>query len=441
MKIVVDGLARLPRKELTSAQLCLMKRRLTIAHVGKRKNAVLVKAYQESEEEISIPRAYFHQSALGDHEVIDKTYDGSGFWRGDLELADDAGGAGGASGFREAMVHFVSHGRREGVVAIESSTDAARLCCGLIRSFKMCTLILCPDQSRVVRWKELVEKFLPDANVCVDFRGWSGNDHVVVTTASRWMFGSETRGEQFGFAVIDQYDRIDVEFLSGLLEMLYCSRRLGISSEPVQVKGLNRLYSYHLGRPIFSFKGRRMTPKIRRVWSKWRSSGSGYANPAFMSQAAAVDRMCKSKTYVGHVVEQILLALKAGRKVLVFSGRILHLKDMRSEVESQFSGRELYTDLLVPGVTDEEMVRALGADVLFSPYDFLDSLPDTSSMDTVVLSTPVRDPAEYISCILEPKDGKKDPVVVDMRCDSIPVCKKLGYFRDRTYKDLYGDKR
>jgi len=321
-----------------------------------------------------------------------------------------------------------------------------KLCLALVRTLKMRTLVLCSKEMAFARWETLIGRYLPDARVgFVDQDRVEHKDcHITLSTAMYFdeaLKKGRVKGGEFGFVVSDQVDRMRPILWSSVMSRLSGAKRLGIASKSFSPTGRSRLFSYHLGGWLFSGSGVGLVPKVRRVWSKWRLKGVSWANPQYMSKSSVLDMMCASSIYNQHVAEQVIQALGADRRVLVFSERLKHLKLIKSLIEARWSGRPLYTDYLIAGMADGEMVRASNADVIFARYSQTGEIPDTPAVDTVVLATPIRSPGLAIERALDPYPEKKDPIVVDMRCDTIPVCKEYGTERDKFYRRVYKEKR
>lgn len=421
---------------------------------------------------IGIPRGFLYESMTKDHDVVEVVSSGRDWpshakakggepWArsqsddpSELTLVDSMSGdpTGIFSvddqriGFEEVMSYMGSRNCADGIVSFPSSWDAAKLCLALVRSLKTCTLVMCVREMAFDRWSTLAGRYLPDARVGyidennIDTKGC----HIVISTTA-WvndaLESGDLRGDEFGLVVSDQLDRTKPVMWSRVISQLTAAKRLGISSGDLDTAGRLRLFSYHLRGHLFAGKGTSLVPNVRRVWSEWRVGGSSRANPQFMSRNSVLDMMCVSAIYNQHVVEQVLLALKAKRRVLVFSERLKHLKLLKTEVDAQWVGRGIYTDYLTDGMSEQDMARASNADVIFSKYSYVREMPDTPMIDTVVLATPVRYPEAAIGCSINPYPGKKSPVVVDMRCDAIPICKDYGVVRDGMYKRVYRDKR
>jgi hypothetical protein len=304
--------------------------------------------------------------------------------------------------------------------------------------------VLLPRDVDFDRWLTLAGRFLPDAKVDAIRGSMTGKSlHVALSTpqyVAEALDGGILDGDEFGFVISDQLQAMDPTQWASVVSRLSAAKRLGITSEPLSEKGTDRVFSYHLGERIFAGKGNRLTPRIRRVWSKWRMGSVSYGNPQFMSIDTAMDLICSSTTYNKHITEQVILALEAKRKIAIFSKRMSHLRTLKRTIESQWPGKIL-VDYLVPEMSDEDVLRAMGGNVILTTFELAKHMPSVLGLDTIVLATPTKSPMAAIDLALEPEPGKKEPVVVDLRPDQIPVCREYGKYRDWLYRRTYGEKK
>jgi len=324
-----------------------------------------------------------------------------------------------------------------------SEQSAAKVCLSLIRSLRRKTLVVTPPGNSFSMWETVLRRFLPDAKIGRIRRGKATIDdqHVVLTTVADLLEAVRSQvvdSDEFGFIVFHHIHRMDPLDWASAAGSFSSARRLGIAELGfTSNKGLFRIYDYHLGAPVFSALPDVLIPKIRRVWSGWKLSSWVRANPQFISKAALIDQMCLSSSYNQHVVEQVVLALTAGRKIALFSEKVSHLKTLKLAIESEWSGPTKAVDFVIDGMSAEDIEAGTDADVILTTFSFAKSFPEVSGIDTVVLSTPVRDPLLAVGVCLTRDPGKKDPVVVDMRCDDIPACKDYGRSRDSEYRRVY----
>jgi hypothetical protein len=65
-------------------------------------------------------------------------------------------------------------------------------------------------------------------------------------------------------------------------------------------------------------------------------------------------------------------------------------------------------------------------------------MPEIIPLDTVVLATPIQNPLPYAKLCQIKDPNKKPSIVVDIRCDEIPVCREYGKLRDDVYRVSFG---
>lgn len=215
--------------------------------------------------------------------------------------------------------------------------------------------------------------------------------------------------------------------------------RLGITATPRRKDGSDNVFYYHIGDILFAASEQRMKPKVRRVWTEFNLVKTPTLNPALIPKSLLLRFMCANKARNKLIAKQLVLALNAGRKVLVLSERLAHLTAMEMELREQWKDE---TDPLptigyyVGGMTEEALDVAAQKQVIFATRQFAEEGLDIPALDTLFLTTPMSDVEQAVGRILRPFEGKKEPVVVDFRDDRLTYCVKLGESRDRYYKKV-----
>jgi len=463
----MGGWAWLPISEMADSQVDWLRKSLTVADVRRRK-PVLHRAYVEDGDRIGIPRSFLRDSSTKDHYVEDLTSDGGEWpskvlagegvlWGAEqdddfecLTLIDSVSGDKTSDFFSsdqrraiDAILRAVAL-YRDGIAFFRSEQSAAKVCLSLIRTIRRRTLVVTPPGISFSMWETVIGRFLPDARtgfIRRDERD-DGTSHITLTTVD-YLTHAVDRGDvspdEYGFVISHHIHRMDpIEWARGV-GFLNAGRRLGITEPSFSLtEGLSRIYSYHLGSPVFAAKSDSTIPGIRRVESGWRIGTWDRVNPQFISKASILNHICVNSKYNKSVVDQVILALKAGRKVAIFSDKVTHLKALDLLIDAAWSGSTKEIDYIVDGMSSEEIERSSRADIILTTFEFAKSFPEIPELDTVVLATPVRDPLLAANvCRLRDPD-KKDPVIVDMRCDGVPVCKDYGRSRDDAYAKIYG---
>jgi superfamily II DNA or RNA helicase len=320
-------------------------------------------------------------------------------------------------------------------------------CLAMIKALKRKTAVLVHREFLLDQWVSRINKFLPDAKVGVirgkkfDVEGC----HIVIVmigTLASWVKRDKVKPEladMFGLVIADEVHRVSAPTWAPVIPLFNAAKRIGVSARPKRSDGLDKCFLYHIGPKVFTGQEYQMIPKIRRTWSSYKPKirRNSKFNPQFLSKEMACRFMTASPIYNKDVIDQVIGARKAGRKILVFSETIKHLQRLKELFEQLWDGEKTVADFLVGGMTTDERDRACEADVIFGTFQMCRDALDVPALDTVVLASPIRNPEQPAGRCLREFDGKKDPIVVDIRVDAVPVLKEYGESRDRWYKRLY----
>lgn len=475
MKISVDGYAWLPLAELGATQVEWLRKQLTLVQaVSKeyrsRTECAIVECFVEDKEggRLGVAREFFFEKATRDYDFEWKVREGAP-WPSRLVAASSDSWKSYQSEDESQLTFFDTEKNRpvelrgEQLQAFEMTTKHLRrrpaaggivqaptgwgktvFALSLLQEMKVRTAVLVHRKFLMNQWKKRITRFLPDAKIgCISGKTWEVNDcHVVlvmIETIASWVKRGKVPAELanlFGMVITDEVHRAAAPTWSSVMPQFHAAKRVGISARPKRSDRLENAFFYHIGPKIFTGQELQLIPKIRRVWTTF-TVNHPRLNPQFMSLEMMLQHMVKSVTYNQDVVDQILAALKTGRKILVYSGIVDHLRRLKIEVDNQWKGDPIKTDFFIGGMLEGELDEAETANVIFATYAMAKDALDIPALDTVVLATPIRNPEQPAGRCLRPMDGKKDPIVVDMRADNVPVCKDYAQSRDRIYEKLY----
>lgn len=469
MNIKVDGWSWIKLDEMGEATASAIRRRLTLVESIKR-SAFMHRAFQEKEGLLGVPRSFLRSSATVNHSVVYKASNGLQ-WPDRVKAGSDDPWAAAQDGDVDELVladaftgekseDFFSKNQKQGIGEIlkalggstvgdgmaifTSEHAAAKVCLSIIKALKMRTLVIAPPGASMAMWRTVAGRYLPDAKIGTIRRGERDevDAHITVSTLDDvrdFITHAKIASDEFGFIISHQIHKMDPMLWVKVVPFFSAAKRLGlVDPEASFTTGLSRVYRYHLGEPVFCADPELETPKIRRVWSTWKISNWAKVNPAFVSKQTLLDHMGTSTVYNQQLVEQIVQALVANRKVVVASERVPHLQMLKKQIETAWSGAAKAVDFMIHGMHSDDVAKAAEANVILTTYAYVKSLPEMPTVDTVVLASPVRDPLPIVSVCLSRHESKKPPVVVDMRCDDIPVCKDYGKSRDDAYGSSFG---
>lgn len=446
MDVPVDSWAWLDTTQLTHIQVSAIKAQLTLQ--PKKFSGVPgpapspIKLFTERDGKLGVPRAYFLANKKPHHNIIDKTTQGrADLWDGPMSfvgtLRPDQQEA-----LDRVLEQFRSPDGYGGIVRAVTGWGKTVWSCAFMASLGVPTLVVVHKEFLVNQWKERIEQFLPGTKVgIVQQDRCEYRDCGVVIGMIHSLVGDRDYGEEFwgwpGLIITDETHRIGAETWSAVPTRFKSRWRLGVSATPRRKDGCEDVFFHHLGQVLYASQEQRMTPKIRRVWTDFKLVQTPTLNPSLISKQVLLKFLCGNVARNKAIVEQIMLAVVAGRKPIVLSERLNHLDVLEGTLKREWSLKHPTppptTGFYVGGQDEDDLEEAAKAQVIFATRQFAEEGLDIPALDTIFLTTPMSDVEQAVGRILRPKDGKKEPVVVDIRDEKVGLCAKAAVSRDRFY--------
>jgi superfamily II DNA or RNA helicase len=444
MKVAVGAWAWIEKSSLAPSQIEALKAALTIypkkvgLYPGDPPGPVYL--YAEVGNLIGLAREYYFSNRKPHHEVEIRVTEGDKAGWTPLKFAATLRTE--QTQAQETLVQEFSAGRLGGLIQAPTGWGKTVFACGMIAKLDVPTLVVVHKEFLMKQWRERIQQFLPDAKIgqvqgdICDYKG----KHVVLA-----MIHSLAQREypvDFyswpGFFIVDETHRVGAATWAPVPAKFPTRFRLGITATPRRKDGCENVFYYHLGPILFKGKELRLKPKVRRVWTDFHLVATPRLNPRLISKQLLLRFLCANTKRNALIVEQLKLAVIAGRKILVLSERLDHLKTLEKMLKESWSGPgpAPSTGQYVGGMKDEDYEASKEATVIFATFQLVSEGFDLPELDTEFLTTPVSDVEQAIGRILRPFEGKKDPVVVDFRDDQVTYCAKAGQSRDRFYEKV-----
>jgi superfamily II DNA or RNA helicase len=446
MKVRIDAWAHLPKESLTHMQQSAIKAALTIMpkKMGNFPGEAPqpLRLYAETDKVLSVPRAYYTKYRKPEHEIEDCTLLGNkSLWSGPLNFEGSLRPE--QQRAVRTVVDAFQGGEYGGIVRAATGFGKTVVSCAIMAEMKVPTLVVVHKEFLLNQWKERIEQFLPGAKIGLiqqDRCDYQGAGVMIGMIHS--LVGNRDYGEEFrnwpGLIISDECHRIGAETWS-LMPTRFNSRwRLGVSATPRRKDGMEDVFFHHLGPVMFTSSEQRMIPKIRRVWTDWNMVQTASLNPNLVSKNVLLKFLCGNRARNTLIVNQLILAVEAGRRPMVLSERLNHLDALESQFKRDWAAKHKdkpvpTTGFYVGGMKEEELDEAAKCTVIFATRQFAEEGLDIPVLDTLFLTIPMSDVEQAVGRILRPCEGKKEPVVVDFRDDKVTYCQKAGGYRDRFY--------
>lgn len=445
MKVVLSNWAWIQKSELTVHQLAKIRNDLTIEprkvgdYPGDDPEPIYL--YVETLTALGVAREYFLTNRNRTHDVEVRLSEGIKHIDFDLEFAGVLRAEQEAA--RHEIVTRFQHDTYGGVLRASPGWGKTVWTCAVVASLQVPTLIVVHKEFLADQWEQRIAQFLPNARVgraqqdVLDFHG----KHIVIgmvhTLAAREF--PKAFLDWPGLVVTDELHRIGAPTWAPVPPRFSARLRLGLTATPRRKDGAENVFWYHIGPILFDASEKRMKPKIRRVYTDFRVVKTERFNPAMAPRALLVRFLVSSVPRNRSIAEQIVLALKAGRKPLVLSERLKHLDSLQEAILEACKLQQVCTPSFgryVGGQSKKQLAEAAKAQIVLATSQYAQEGLDIPSLDTLFLTTPLSDVEQATGRILRPCEGKKEPIVVDFRDDHVGMFKKMADYREATYVKL-----
>lgn len=476
MKVIVSGLVWLNLDDLTDQNIRNIKSRLIIypkktTDIQAKKDPGPIHLYEEDEERglLGIPRGfYLEQKTLFHEEILDISNGAS------MQALETKWKAEGPFKEQEDALRVLGNdleGREWGGVLLKASPGFGKTPVGLefARRLGRRTLILVHKEFFLNQWKERIEEFLPDARVGIiqqkkcEFEELDKTgeppDFVV------GMIQSLVKGEgkypskmysAFGTIISDEVHRISAPSWSRVIPRFKASWRIGLSATPRRSDRTEDVFFQHISPITYSAKTSSRVPKLRRIFTDFQlrsiNRGRYQVSVDRLNSAQILTQVANDDLRTRSIVDDLVNAVKAERKVIVVSERLDHLRKMAKMLGTILFDLDLpftpvldfYTGEWFTGEKDgkgklkkktrtrEELKRAERANVVFATKQIVSEGFDLQALDVLVLATPMGDVEQVVGrvrrwCLPDPVKcrrlcpwrsgkckGKPTPIVVDV---------------------------
>jgi len=291
--------------------------------------------------------------------------------------------------------------------------------------------------------------------------------------------------------VVHNCHRVGAGSWSGIIPRFKAAWRLGCTATPRRKDGAQDVFFKHISPITYSVHTKMMRPKLRKVITtstlRRISRGKYQVSIDNLNSGQIINQLADDKFRTRHIVDDMIKAVVAGRKIMVVSERLEHLKAMAEQLGGILFGMDLpftpridfYTgqwftgdvwtdtkrgnrgnilhrkgELKLKNRTSAELEHAESANVIFATKQICEEGLDVPSIDVLVMATPISDVEQIVGRIQRwcfPQEGKCEvacpwragkckqkpqPIVVDVVDELITQLNPKYRRRMRFYKKL-----
>lgn len=435
MKVVVDRFAWLDANELTQDQRKNLRRSLTIhprktSRLNKKDPAPII-LYEERPRRklFGVPRAFYSEHVTTEHTEVVKVCHGKAM--GEFESNYTADGP--YDEQHEILNRLMkqTEGREWGGFLFKAGcgTGKTEVALEFARRLGRKTLILVHKEFLMKQWVNRIRKLYPGSKVGIIRQNTcdvQDKDFVVAMLKSLWKdeegkkYPQSIYTEEFGLLIGDEIHRVAAATWAPVIPRFNAAWRLGLTATDRRLDGAENVFRHHVGPVAYAAKTRAIIPKLRKVYTDFHphdiKRGSYFVAKDDLNNAQLLTQMGQNPFRSRQIVEEIVQALRNGRKIMVVSERLENLRDIASDLTNSLMVADLdYTPIIdfytgdwftaecdskgnqkKKRRTEEELYRAESANVLLATKQLCEEGLDIPAIDVEILATPMSDPEQTV---------------------------------------------
>ena len=327
---------------------------------------------------------------------------------------------------------------------LEAGTGTGKtvVACDAIARMGRKTLVIVPKEDLYEQWGRELKKFLPGVKIGFIRQNKYdvvGKDVVIAMLHSlaRYEKYPSTLRTAFGFVIWDEVHRVPAETFSRTAGLFTARLRMGLSATPKRFDGKEILIQAHIGPVAVRSTQVKLKPVVGIYRTGWRCPRrDGVRIPHTATRAGHVlSHLANDDRRTQAILAKVVLAHAKGRKTVVFSDRVDHLKLMRVMIAG-LGVPERETALYIGGCKKGELEKAKTKPVIFATYGMMAEGTDIPWLDCCVLATPRANIKQPIGRILREHPDKPRPVILDFVDGDSPLYRGWAYKRESIYAEL-----
>lgn len=305
--------------------------------------------------------------------------------------------------------------------------------------FKVKTLIIVHKTFLLNQWKERISEFT-NADVGIIQQNKveiEGKQFVVgmLQSIAKDKYDYDIFSD-FGLIIFDEAHHAPSEYFSKALPIISCKKSLALSATPKRSDKMEKILFWYLGDISYQAPPNKNENVLVQIYN-YNLTHKKFAE-AILPFTGEVNRprtinrivsLIKRNKFIVEILTELLE--EEGRKVLILSDRIDHLKDLKERIDKL----EKFTcDFYIGGKSQKQLDEASKAQILLGSYGMASEGLDIPSLNTLIMTTPRREVEQSIGRIIR-KVGSVQPIIVDI-VDMLPSLSRQGEYRRRLYKKL-----
>ena len=285
------------------------------------------------------------------------------------------------------------------------------------------------------QWAKEVEKVYGFSPGIIGSGSFNTDSCIVVGNTQTLYRNIDRIRKMFGTIILDEMHHVSSPTFSKIIDTSHARYKIGLSGTIERKDGKHVVFRDYFGSKVFKPpKENFMTPTIEVYRSEVR-----FMDGANIPWANRVNNLANNEEYIHSISLLASYYAALGHKVLVVSDRVRFLKNC-----AQLVGEKA---ICVTGEVPHEEREALideinygDKEILFGTQAIFSEGISVNSLSVLILGTPINNEpllTQLIGRVIREKDGKRDPVIVDVQLKgktaSRQASNRIGYYMKQGY--------
>ena len=328
-----------------------------------------------------------------------------------------------------------------GILCLPCAAGKTVLSLYLISQFKVKTLIIVHKTFLLEQWKERTKEFT-NAKIGILQRNKidiEGKDIVIgmLQSIAKDKYDSSIF-KDFGMVIFDEAHHAPSQYFSKALSIIACKKTIGLSATPKRTDKLEKILYWFFGDIMYKTE----VEENNKVLVNFINYSIDH--PKFIelklytgdtNRAGTINKITtigrRNKLIIDLMEE--LLSNSIGRKIIVLSDRIEHLKILKQRLDS----REIdtTTDYYIGGMKQDKLNEAEKAQVIFATYAMASEALDIPDLNTLFMVTARKEVEQAVGRILRKINPNTRPLIYDF-VDQLSGFINQGRVRKKMYNKM-----
>ena len=335
-----------------------------------------------------------------------------------------------------AVVRAFRDGEGSGILSLFCGAGKTVIALRLVSKMGLKTLILCHKEFLCEQWRERIAQFLPRARVgtirqkVVDVEDCD----IVIAMVQSVALHEYPPGtfDGFGLTVVDEVHHMACRCFSQALQRTWARYNLGLSATPKRSDGLTKVLFWYLDRILYEARRPVERVRVRMVEYVDTAQRELFIGQGRLNIARMVTELTEMADRNDLLTDLLLAELREGRRVIVLSERLAHLRELSDRFRRAETG---HTDgWYVGGMKPAERDASNGCDLIWATYSMASEAYDNPGLNTMLLASPKGNVEQSVGRILrgDASQRTKEPRVIDV-ADVFSVFDAFAQRRRRLY--------